>query len=252
MWIAANEDGTIKGFIDCPTRCMRVPLNKVEELRKCVVHDKYADNFRYDKKYGYEGYWDISSMILDGRTIISDKEKLKRKIGFIPTWEMKPFQVNHYDALEAKDCVYHIVYNRLPSISSSKMMGKEEFSDKKNNRVLDGLSFRKFLLLDNKKIFISLPITGQIEEAMKNASETKEKLLKYFPTCEFVNPFDLTNDQCDTATCMGACIKELLTCDGVISLKGWMASKGCKVERFTADTYGIETFDIDKVLFDEG
>lgn len=247
MWIAVNEDETIRAFTDCPRRFMRVPLNAQESLKKEECYCQLEHRFFYDKKYNYPGYWDISTMVLDGRGILS-KEEVVSKIGFLPTWKMKPFEVKNYDILSFDTAMYNIVHNRIPSIIPLSFVSEKFYSSEKNH-LIDVHMFEKLLRLDNKTVFISLPISGMIEESMKTASKTKEILKKYYPTCTFINPFDLNDTQDDVATCMGTCIKNLINCDAIVSLKGWEKSKGCNVERFTAKVYGLEIFDIDDLLF---
>ena len=43
-----------------------------------------------------------------------------------------------------------------------------------------------------------------------------------------------------TAYYMGRDIEQVILCDAILMCPGWENSKGCKVEKFTAETYGKE------------
>ena len=47
---------------------------------------------------------------------------------------------------------------------------------------------------------------------------------------------------------MGRDIEKLMECDGIVSVEGWQKSKGCQVERFTANIYGLRIYDIKDLL----
>lgn len=97
------------------------------------------------------------------------------------------------------------------------------------------------------KVYISIPITGLDYEKQKAKAERFAKWL-YEIGHEPVNPFQVpapSENLCkseETAYYMGKDITELLNCHAVYMSKGWENSKGCKVEKFTAETYGIPVY----------
>lgn len=110
------------------------------------------------------------------------------------------------------------------------------------------INFRK------KRIFISVPITGFEDTYKDRLTEAKDKLIDIFDIdydlVEIITPMDIDYiDEDNEALCIGQCISELLTCDTLVSLSGWEKSRGCRTERFVADTYGLNllTFDDDKI-----
>lgn len=101
-----------------------------------------------------------------------------------------------------------------------------------------------------KRIFISVPITGFEDTYQDRLTEAKNKLISIFginySLVEIITPMDIDYiDEHDEAKCIGQCISELLTCDTLVSLSGWEKSRGCRTERFVAETYGLDllTFD---------
>jgi hypothetical protein len=89
------------------------------------------------------------------------------------------------------------------------------------------------------KVYISLPISGNVAAARERAARAKaqmSKIAKYEP----ITPFDACGDVgADYAKCMGKDIETLLGCDMVCFLSGWENSKGCCLEHHAADIYGI-------------
>lgn len=95
------------------------------------------------------------------------------------------------------------------------------------------------------KVYISLPISGNVAAARERAARAKaqmSKIAKYEP----ITPFDVCGDDAkdvytdaDYAKCMGKDIETLLGCDMVCFLSGWEKSKGCCLEHHAADIYGI-------------
>lgn len=105
-----------------------------------------------------------------------------------------------------------------------------------------------------KRIFISVPITGFEDTYKYRLTAAKNNLISIFDLdydlLEIITPMDIDYiDEHDEAKCIGQCVSELLTCDTLISLSGWEKSKGCRTERFVAETYGLNLFifDDDKI-----
>ncbi len=90
------------------------------------------------------------------------------------------------------------------------------------------------------KVYISLPITGHpIDEARQKAERAKQQLSDMGH--EPVSPLDVSPDADATyAEHMGNDIAALLTCDAVLFLDGWGASRGCNLEMEAAKIYGKE------------
>ena len=100
-----------------------------------------------------------------------------------------------------------------------------------------------------KKIYVSLPISGyDIEERKAYAAQRKKDLLSLFRdvftdniVVEVVTPFEVCTDPDKSYSYyMGRDIEALLDCDAILMCQGWEKSKGCQLERYTADLYGKE------------
>lgn len=101
-----------------------------------------------------------------------------------------------------------------------------------------------------KKIYISLPIAFQEDTVYERNNEAKEYLKKYYKKFEWVSPIDQNHIDDEalgnhlaldrTAYYMGKDIEQVILCDAILMCPGWQNSKGCKVEKFTAETYGKE------------
>ena len=72
---------------------------------------------------------------------------------------------------------------------------------------------------------------------------------KYFPDCEIFSPFEVAPEKdMPDSYYMGRDIEQLMNCDIMIQMNGWENSKGCRVENFIADTYGIEKIPINSLF----
>ena len=102
----------------------------------------------------------------------------------------------------------------------------------------------------NKKIYISLPIAFQEDTVYERNNDAKQYVRNNYPEYKIVSPID-TNHIDDealgnhlqiekTAYYMGRDIENVILCDAILMCPGWKNSKGCKVEKFTAETYGKE------------
>lgn len=101
----------------------------------------------------------------------------------------------------------------------------------------------------SKRFFISIPITGQEETAKVLCKEYKKQLSEKYPSIEFITPFEVNIEKNKPDSYyMGRDIEKLMECDGIVSVEGWQKSKGCQVERFTANIYGLRIYDMKDLL----
>lgn len=114
--------------------------------------------------------------------------------------------------------------------------------------------------MNDRKIYVSLPIEGYeetLEQRCYRASHVA-MALGYVP----VTPLDINKSNMYTkdgelipykerlATCIGNDIRELLKCDAILMCENWdhSNSKGCRVEKFTAEVYGIPViYELDNI-----
>ena len=91
----------------------------------------------------------------------------------------------------------------------------------------------------NKKVYISIPITGRsLEIVAKEIESTRAALL--WAGYNSVSPFDICPEQGKPYSYyMGRDIEVLLECDAIYMCPGWRESKGCRAEAAIAEIYGI-------------
>lgn len=106
--------------------------------------------------------------------------------------------------------------------------------------------------VDKIRVFISLPFTG-VEDTIGERLEEGKKYLWAFAEKNGVEAEAVTQsnideliekkasvDDKDYPFFMGKDIQAVLECDAILMCKGWENSKGCKLERFAAETFGIK------------
>lgn len=91
------------------------------------------------------------------------------------------------------------------------------------------------------KIYVSIPITGHDygqQQAKADQWASSIEALGH----EALNPFDIGDEQADIAHIMGADITALLQCDAIFIPEAITASKGCRLERYAAELYGLKIY----------
>lgn len=105
--------------------------------------------------------------------------------------------------------------------------------------------------MKKKVCYISLPINGHEDTVFERSDNAKELISKL--GWESISPIDnngITKQNIDghnskkmTGYYMGRDIDILISeCDSILLCEGWENSKGCRVEKFVAETYGLEIF----------
>lgn len=112
------------------------------------------------------------------------------------------------------------------------------------------------------KIYIATPVNARKEAtliekqraALERVNVLKEKVKELHPNAEVwssvgnivVARKGLPEKE---AQIMGACVRMVMESDIIVLDRGWWDSKGCNVEKYTAETYGKQIWEIDQ--FDE-
>lgn len=105
-----------------------------------------------------------------------------------------------------------------------------------------------------KKLYISLPISGRNLDDVKRRAEHLKASIE--PGAEYfvgVTPFDICPDSTlPYSELMGRDIAGLLECDAVLFDYDWYESKGCRTEMAVAEIYGKRVFKIkdDRIVED--
>lgn len=91
-----------------------------------------------------------------------------------------------------------------------------------------------------KKVYVSIPITGQDYQDQRNHAFVVATNLAQ-KGCDVVTPFDIIQSpNTPYNEAMGKCIATLLDCDAIYLCKNWQTSKGCSSELQVALVYGKE------------
>ena len=104
-----------------------------------------------------------------------------------------------------------------------------------------------------KKVYISLPMAGQEDTVWHRYQKavSKVKNLKGYELCEIVPPVDIVdfmpnkhnkvnlNNKFTYGYYLGKDIEILCECSDIYMSENWENSKGCKIEKYVAETLGI-------------
>lgn len=98
----------------------------------------------------------------------------------------------------------------------------------------------------NKRVYISLPITGLPDKRVKEKEKQIKKLLKA-KGCIPLSPLEVAPEPDKPISYyMGRDIMALLECQAIFFCRGWEKSNGCLLEYHAAQIYGLE------LMFEEG
>lgn len=101
-----------------------------------------------------------------------------------------------------------------------------------------------------KRIYISLPICGYEDTVFERSEAAKQVAEKmgFIPMSPIdeneIDESNIENHEDLTAEYMGNDICTLLKCDAILMCHDWnhSRSRGCRVELFTAITYGLKVY----------
>ena len=90
------------------------------------------------------------------------------------------------------------------------------------------------------KIYVSVPITGRpLDDAKAHAKAIAEQFAAHGH--DVITPFDVCPDSNQPYSfCIGRDIEALLVCDAIAIGNEWIKSRGCLLEKATAEIYGIK------------
>lgn len=96
------------------------------------------------------------------------------------------------------------------------------------------------------RIYISLPITNLDEKKQREKADRVKTMLSKMGH-DAINPFEIyVGTDASYGQCLGADITALIDHASAIFLcKGWRESKGCRIEKFVAETMGK------KIIYEE-
>ena len=112
------------------------------------------------------------------------------------------------------------------------------------------------------KVYIATPVNGRKEPtliekqrgALARVNELKTKVKELHPSASVwssVGNIVVARKGMPEreAAIMGSCVRMVMESDIILLDRNWWDSKGCNVEKFTAETYGKQIWEIDQ--FDE-
>lgn len=90
-----------------------------------------------------------------------------------------------------------------------------------------------------KRIYISIPTSGEDQKKQRERADLIKTLLSK-RGYDVINPFEIYRERdASEGDNLGTDITSLVNhADEVFMCKGWQASRGCKIARFVAETYG--------------
>lgn len=91
-----------------------------------------------------------------------------------------------------------------------------------------------------KKVYVSIPIKGKdYKKQREHADEVGRSLSR--KGMEVVNPFNIYAGKDPSYADHLACdLRALMDCDVIFLCQGWENSRGCRIEFFTAQEFGLE------------
>lgn len=101
----------------------------------------------------------------------------------------------------------------------------------------------------SKKIMISLPMGGRKDEDVLKAMDHYRHILEK-KGFEVIDTFfvDKVESKNRGLNCLGRSIVAMAECDVVFFAPGWREARGCVIEHYCAETYGLEIITIDDLL----
>lgn len=93
-------------------------------------------------------------------------------------------------------------------------------------------------------VFISVPMNGRSnDEIWNDVNEAYEAIPKIFPDQELAivyNQMQAGPECAGRLYFLGSAIQKMSGCDAVYFCKGWESAKGCQVEHYICELYGIQ------------
>jgi hypothetical protein len=112
------------------------------------------------------------------------------------------------------------------------------------------------------KVYIATPVNARKEAtlqekqraALARVNEIKAKVKELHPSAVVKSSvgslhYARSGKELYEARIMGSCVRMVMQSDIIVLDRGWWESKGCNVEKYTAETYGKQIWEIDQ--FDE-